>query len=313
MWDVTPVSQRSYTGGWGIFSRWAICYGLIGVDARKFIYFNHLPQLSAQVMWHGRQNLVLRRSYFSRRFSDSYRQGLGFCGVIRISLLTAALWTASAIPAALAEGEAPKAATKSEALFLDRLMMAESGGKLDAKNLRSSALGPFQFIRSTFYEVVMRHLPELADGKSYAEIQQLRVDREVARQAALAYTRENAVKLDEGGVKPEPGFLRLAFLLGPRGAISVISAKPETPVSSVLSTAAIEANPFMQSMTAEQLIERAKREAAGLKPLPIFASAKTAAAHPKIKVRCNLKRASCRKWLALAKKRLARKTKTASR
>ncbi len=285
----------------------------MSVDAQKFIDFNYLLQLSAQAVWHGSQNLVLRRSYLLQRFSDSHLQGRGFRAVIRISLLAAALWTAPAIPAALAEGETPKAATKSEALFLDRLMMAESGGKLDAKNPRSSALGPFQFIRSTFYDVVMRYLPELIDGKSYAEIQQLRVDMKVARRAALAYTRENAVKLNEGGVKPEPGFLRLAFLLGPRGAINVISAKPETPVSSVLSTAAIEANPFMQSMTAEQLVERAKREAAGLKPLPIFASAKTAAAHPKIKVRCNLKRASCRKWLALAKKRLARKARTARR
>lgn len=211
---------------------------------------------------------------------------------------------------ALGSGETkdkPKEPTKNEALFLDRLMMTESGGKLHAKNPRSSALGPFQFIHSTFYEVVMRHLPEVADGKSYAEIQALRVDMKVARQAALAYTRQNAVSLNARGVKPEPGFLRLAFLVGPTGAVAVISAKPETPVSALLSAAAIGANPFMRKMTAEQLIDRAKREAAGLKPLPIFASARTAALHPQIKVRCNLKRASCRKWLALAKKRLARK------
>ncbi len=121
-------------------------------------------------------------------------------------------------------------ATDTERLFLDRLMKAELGGQLYAKNPRSSALGPFQFINSTFYDVVMRHFPELAEGKSYAEIQQLRVDMKVARKAALLYTRENAAFLNDRGVKPEPGFLRLAFLLGPGGAHAVISAKPETLV-----------------------------------------------------------------------------------
>jgi len=37
--------------------------------------------------------------------------------------------------------------------FLDRLMLAESSGQLDARNPRSTALGPFQFIESTFLEV----------------------------------------------------------------------------------------------------------------------------------------------------------------
>lgn len=197
---------------------------------------------------------------------------------------------------------------ESEALFLDRLMMAESGGRLDAKNPRSSALGPFQFIESTFFDIVTRYFPALAEDKPYAEVLQLRVNLEVARNAALAYTRENAAFLNERGIEPEAGFLRLAFLLGPSGAKTVISAKPETPVSELVSSAAIAANPFLNGMTAEQLIQRAKREADGLKPLSIVALNEAKANRPKIKVRCNLKRPSCRKWLALAKKRLARKT-----
>jgi hypothetical protein len=213
--------------------------------------------------------------------------------------------------AAHADVESPTAKlikpNKDEALFLDRLMQAESGGRLDAKNPRSSALGPFQFIQSTFHHIVMRYLPELAEGKTYPEIQQLRTDLEASRLAALIYTRENAAYLNERGVAPEPGFLRLAFLLGPNGAAKVIAAEPKTPVSDLLSSAAVDANPFMRNMSAEQLIDRAKREAAGLNPLPLVALAKAKSAHPKINVRCNLRLASCRKWLALAKKRLARK------
>lgn len=196
--------------------------------------------------------------------------------------------------------------SESETLFLQRLMMAESGGRLNAKNPNSSAFGPFQFIESTFYEVVTRHLPEVAKDKSYAEIQVLRADLETARSAALAYTRENAAFFDERGIAPEAGYLRLAFLLGPSGAEAVISAEPETPLSDLLSSRAIAANPFMNGMSAQQLIERARREAAGLKPLPVTVLRQAAAAHPRITVRCNLKLASCRKWLFLAEKRLAR-------
>jgi hypothetical protein len=213
-------------------------------------------------------------------------------------------WSPGAMANESSKGLAP---SETEAVFLDRLMKAESGGRLTAKNPRSSALGPFQFIESTFYDVVTRYLPEVAEDKSYAEIQLLRTDLEVSRSAALAYTRQNAAFLNERGIAPEAGFLRLAFLVGASGAEAVISAKPETPVSDLLSAAALTANPFMKNMSAEQLVERANREAAGLKPLPIVALRQAAVAHPAIKVRCNLKRASCRKWFSLAKKRLARK------
>ena len=224
-----------------------------------------------------------------------------------IGLLLLAMLLSWSGPGA-AEDDKPKPEpTESETLFLERLMMAESGGKLDAKNPRSSALGPFQFIESTFYDVVTRHFPELLEEKTYAQIQQLRMHLETARNAALAYTRENAAYLNDRGITPEPAHLRLAFLLGPGGAETVISAKPETPVSDLLGKSVLAANPFLGRMSAEQLIDRAKREAAGLGPLPVIASAKTATAQPKIKVRCNLERASCRKWFALAKQRLARK------
>jgi hypothetical protein len=201
----------------------------------------------------------------------------------------------------------PEEASADEALFLDRLMMAESGGRLDAKNPRSTALGPFQFIQSTFHDVMNRHFPDIADGKSFAELQALRVNLEISRKAALQYTRENAAFLNERGVKPEPEFLRLAFLLGPSGALAVISAKPDAAVADLLTASAIEANPFMARMTAEQLIARAKREADGLKPLKVLAGVKAASPQPRIKVRCDLDRPSCRRWLALAKRREARK------
>jgi hypothetical protein len=227
-------------------------------------------------------------------------------------LLVAALLLLHVGAVAAEEVAKDDAATKAEQLFLDRLMDAESGGRQFAKNPASSALGPFQFIDSTFLDVILRYFPQVTEGKSNAEILALRVDPKVARDAALAYTRANAAFLQGRGIATHPAHLRLAFLVGPSGAVNVIAAEPETPVSSLLSNAALEANPFMDDMTAKQLIARAEREAAGLQPLPALAMrGKQDSAKPQIKIRCTLARASCRRWVQLAKSRAVRKTRRA--
>jgi hypothetical protein len=228
-----------------------------------------------------------------------------------IRLLFAAALLLSQIAAAGAQEAAKdEAPTTAEQLFLDRLMAVESGGRQFAKNPASSALGPFQFISSTFLDVIQRYFPQVSEGKSAAEILALRVDSKMARDAALAYTRANAAYLQGRGLETHPAHLRLAFLVGPGGAVNVIAAEPETLVSTLLSKAALEANPFLNGMTAKQLIERAEREAAGLDPLPAVAlPEKQQAAAPEIKIRCALARASCRRWVQLAKTRAARQAR----
>ncbi|MGA7328977.1 MAG: hypothetical protein WBX25_31950 [Rhodomicrobium sp.] len=195
--------------------------------------------------------------------------------------------------------------TDSEKLLLDRLMAAESGGRLNAANPLSSAFGPYQFIRDTFLDVMQRRFPELTAGKSTGEILSLRAAPEIARNAALIYTRENAAFLSAHGAPVTAGSLRLAFFAGPSGAIKVLAAKPEERVANLLSAAALQANPWMREMTAVDLIARTAREAGGTAPLsiPALAVAMSKAEKPKIDVRCNMKLASCRKWLALAEKR----------
>jgi hypothetical protein len=199
--------------------------------------------------------------------------------------------------------------SESEKLFLDRLMAAESGGRLNAKNPRSTALGPFQFIHTTFLDVIRRNFPSLTEGKSDAEILALRTDAGIARNAALAYTRENARYLSEHGTAISAANLRLAFFVGPSAAIKVLAAKPEEPLTNILSAGALEANPFLGHMTAAALIEKSSRETSGSrKPLSAAALVVKGAApqseKPKIPVLCNLKLPSCRKWLALAEMRV---------
>jgi hypothetical protein len=206
------------------------------------------------------------------------------------------------------DGDAKLTPTETETLFLDRLMRAESGGKRYAKNRASSALGPFQFLGTTFLDVVRRNLPALASGKTDADILALRTDFQVSRDVALIYTRENASAIAAKGRETTAANLRLAFFAGANGALRILEAEPDALVSNLLSQAAIAANPFLRTMTASQLLARASREAEGLGeaalatgPLP-----KSSGVSSKIAVRCNLGLASCRHWLALAEKRVCR-------
>ena len=191
--------------------------------------------------------------------------------------------------------------------FLDRLMLAESGGDILARNPRSSALGPFQFIRSTFLEVSRRNFPEEIGEFSKAEILRLRTDLDFSRRVARAYSRQNAALLRRQGLAANATNLRLAFFAGAAGAARVINAKPDTPVSSLLAAEALRANPFLYRMTAQALMRKSAREAGDLGLLELHPDErKSRGGIATIKLRCNLGRPSCRKWLFLRKKRLKR-------
>ena len=201
--------------------------------------------------------------------------------------------------------------------FLDRLMRAELGGRDYAANPRSTALGPFQFIKGTFMELARRHFPGDVANLTEDKVLELRTNRDFARRAAAAYSLENHAFLTELGLKPDFGHLRLAFLLGPGGAARVMQAPPETPVSAVLGPAVVKANPFMLRMSASDLIAKASRDVAdrGLDSAPqpyqrsVIARPEArqrpgpATAAPTVAaVKCNTKLVSCRRFVALKEK-----------
>jgi len=189
--------------------------------------------------------------------------------------------------------------------FLDRLMLAESDGRDLAANPRSTALGPFQFIKGTFIEVARRHFTAEVAPLSDEQLLALRTNRDFARRAAAAYSKDNLAHLSEQGLKPTFGHLRLAFLVGPTAAVRLLQAQPETQLAEILSPPVFAANPFMSSMSAAQLIARAAQDIgeAGerlvtLRPGPRLGPAPPEKA-PAIAVYCNQKLVSCRRWIAL--------------
>ena len=200
--------------------------------------------------------------------SVAYRvSGLVSAGVLAFMLSGGAAATTEA-PQAASPGTIVAASASDSAFetFLDRLMRAESNGRNDAANPRSTALGPFQFIKATFLEVMRRHFPADVAHLGESDVLALRTDRGFARRAAAAFSRDNLAYLSDRGLQPTFGHLRLAFLLGPSAAARVLQAEPAKPVHQVLDASVIVANPFMRGMSAGDLIARATRDVSPREP-----------------------------------------------
>jgi hypothetical protein len=197
--------------------------------------------------------------------------------------------------------------------FLDRLMRAESNGHDFAANPRSTALGPFQFIKATFIDVARRHFTEVA-SLSDEEVLALRTDRAYARRAAAIYSMENLAYLTGKGLTPALGDLRLAYLVGPTAAARLMQAHPQTPASDILGAPVIRANPFMAGMSASELIARSARDV-GERHRASVATApeprkRTVGVQPGPRAQprpdsasatatCNQKLVACRRWIAM--------------
>jgi hypothetical protein len=136
---------------------------------------------------------------------------------------------------------------------VDDIIARESGGNPNATNPRSSAGGLGQFIDSTWIDMLSRHRPDLVQGRSKADLLQLKFDGDLSKEMTAAYARENNAALSKAGIPTTPGSTYLAHFAGPQGAVKVLSSDPTTPVSAILDAKAIAANPFLRNMTAADL------------------------------------------------------------
>lgn len=174
-------------------------------------------------------------------------------------------------------GPVPQLVTAMDS-FLDRLMLAESGGRDHIRNPRSTAYGPFQFLDQTFLELVRRHFQAETAALTPAQILALRADREFSRRVAAAFTEENARILAANGLAASWPNLRLAFFAGPAGAVRVLKGPAEASVLAVLGPAVIRANPFLSRMTAADLAAWSAHTIAGRRGVPL--PSRIAAASP---------------------------------
>jgi hypothetical protein len=157
------------------------------------------------------------------------------------------------------------------------------------KNPRSSAQGVGQFIDSTFVDTYRKTFPDRAKGMSKEAILAQRgtkIDGQTPIEEPMlqAFTAANQQRLRDAGFEPSKGNTYLAHFAGPDGAIDVLSASPDTPVTELLSPRAIKSNPevFAKAKTAGDLIRWAggagggatKAQEAGIRePLKSFTPA----------------------------------------
>jgi hypothetical protein len=248
---------------------------------------------------------------------------LAGAGLVASGLVAIASSKARSANIAIAHEIPENAPAASFETYLDRLMAAESGGSSTAKNPRSTALGAFQFIKSTFLEITRRHFPTEVAGLSEQQILHLRTDRDFSRRAAAAFSRDNLRYLKERGHDPTFAQLRLAFLLGPTDAAQILRARQDTPIVRVLSAPVVKANPFMRRMSVADLLAKGVRDISRERTLEVASEPQvgpisqvrptdSVEAHQPTAARlesCNHKLASCRRPTALedkAKKRASR-------
>lgn len=151
--------------------------------------------------------------------------------------------------------------TSNSSNVVDKIIGIESGGKANAKNPNSSATGLGQFIESTWLSMFKKYFPDRAAGMSREAILALRNNAEISRKMVELYVRENAAILKQAGVATTDAALYLAHFLGPQGAISIMTAKVNTPVTELLSSGQINANKsILQGKTAGQVQQWAAKK-----------------------------------------------------
>lgn len=180
--------------------------------------------------------------------------------------------TNSAVEGWRVRGEAGEAGALGEAERLNsggtdtvsRIIQIESGGNPNAKAKTSSALGLGQFVKGTWLDLMRRKKPGLIQGKTDAQILAMRTNPELAREMVGILASENSAFLKSKGIEATPGNIYLAHFLGQGGAQKILGADPSTPVSSLLTKGAVDANAsIMRGKTAGDVAAWAKRKMAG--------------------------------------------------
>ncbi len=155
---------------------------------------------------------------------------------------------ASAIPS-----RASPAARAQVSDITSRIVQAESGGRSNLKNPNSSATGPGQFIDSTWLDMIKRHRPDLMQGKTPEQVLAMRADpdqAQLSKDMTAAYEQENGARLRAAGLEATPANLYAMHFFGPGDGIKVLKAAPNTPLNGLVSPASLQANQFLQGMTA---------------------------------------------------------------
>jgi hypothetical protein len=158
--------------------------------------------------------------------------------------------------------------------LVERIIAIESNGDPNAKNKRSSATGPGQFLEDTWLEAVRKHRRDLIPGRSDKELLELRRDAELAQEIITRVLEQYATMLNKRGLPITPGSLYLTYFAGPAGAVALLSGAEKADAASLMASAdvtgrttrdkLIRANPFLKVLTVGDLKNWADHKMRGI-------------------------------------------------
>lgn len=137
----------------------------------------------------------------------------------------------------------------------------ESGGRADAANPNSTALGADQFIESTWLETIAAAAPAWATGKTREELLALRTDPVKSGEMAEAYAAQNARTLAQAGLPADNVNLYAAHHFGPAGGVKFARATDDTPIEDILTDDQIAANGYLAGKTKGEVVANWMRRA----------------------------------------------------
>ncbi|WP_131818576.1 hypothetical protein [Sphingomonas turrisvirgatae] len=142
----------------------------------------------------------------------------------------------------------------------DKIRRAESS-PTDDYNEASGAMGPYQFLASTWVRYYKRRYG--ASGLTDAQIAAKRRDPALNEQLMDDMLGDSERALASIGARATPGNLYLAHFAGQGGAKAILRAAPDTPIERLMSRKAIQQNAFLKGMTADDVIRWAHRRVGG--------------------------------------------------
>jgi len=174
----------------------------------------------------------------------------------------------------------PQAATGAPGDWLETLVAAESGGRADARNPRSTATGATQFIDSTWRRFAQAN-PQLFQGMTPEQVMAARANPGLSRQAAAWYARVNARTLRDAGFQVNGQTLALAHQFGAGGAQALLQAPADAPIEAIFPPQpdprnpgqmrphpVIAANPDIAGRTVGQVVQQRTARFANARNVP---------------------------------------------
>jgi len=197
-------------------------------------------------------------------------QGLNFNNQINaMSMPLIKAGTQQALHMMQPQDATPESSGSVPSTYATNIAQSESGGDPNARNPRSSATGPDQFIDSTWQQFAQEN-PQYFQGMTPQQIMDARINPTISAAATDWLASKNAPVLQQAGFDASPGNLALAHRMGAANATRVLQAPPTASVYDALAMggpdaakAVIAANPDLQNMTTGALIQKMNGVASG--------------------------------------------------